>query len=50
MDDKREEFLHLRKGELTMAEYGKKLIELAKYSLNLVATEQERCSRFERGL
>lgn len=49
-EEKHNEFLHLLHGEMTVAKYGKKFTELAKYALTMVDSKKERCRRFEKGL
>ncbi|KAA0046124.1 DNA/RNA polymerases superfamily protein [Cucumis melo var. makuwa] len=47
---KRDEFLGLKQGSLSVAEYEKKYTELSRYADVIVASESDRCRRFERGL
>lgn len=47
---KRNEFLRLVQGSMSVAEYKKKFIELAKYDMALIADETNRCKRFEEDL
>ncbi|TYK11725.1 uncharacterized protein E5676_scaffold304G00370 [Cucumis melo var. makuwa] len=47
---KRDEFLELKQGSLSVAEYEMKYTELSRYAEMIVASESERCRRFERGL
>ncbi|TYK01101.1 uncharacterized protein E5676_scaffold264G001280 [Cucumis melo var. makuwa] len=47
---KRDEFLGLKQGSLSVAEYERKYIELSRYVDVIVASESNRCRRFERGL
>ncbi|KAL0383099.1 UNVERIFIED_CONTAM: hypothetical protein Scaly_0597200 [Sesamum calycinum] len=50
-DKKRMEFLNLVQGdEQTMAEYALRFAALAKYAPEAVATQEDRCYRFEQGL
>ncbi|KAA0035974.1 hypothetical protein E5676_scaffold349G00360 [Cucumis melo var. makuwa] len=49
-DEKRDEFLHLQQGELSVVEYKKKFTELAKYAMALIDSETKRCRRFVDGL
>ncbi|KAL0340162.1 UNVERIFIED_CONTAM: Transposon Ty3-G Gag-Pol polyprotein [Sesamum radiatum] len=50
-DKKRMEFLNLVQGdEQTVAEYELRFATLAKYSQEAVATQEDRCYRFEQGL
>ncbi|KAA0062421.1 hypothetical protein E5676_scaffold313G001620 [Cucumis melo var. makuwa] len=48
-EEKRDEFLHLKQDELSVAEY-KKFTELTKYAMTLIDYEAERCRQFVRGL
>ncbi|TYK29096.1 DNA/RNA polymerases superfamily protein [Cucumis melo var. makuwa] len=47
---KRVEFLGLKQGSLSVAEYERKYTELSRYTDVIVASESDRCQRFERGL
>ncbi|KAA0035808.1 DNA/RNA polymerases superfamily protein [Cucumis melo var. makuwa] len=47
---KRDEFLGLKQGSLTVAEYERKYTELSRYADVIIASESDRCRRFERGL
>ncbi|KAA0060066.1 DNA/RNA polymerases superfamily protein [Cucumis melo var. makuwa] len=47
---KRNEFLGLKQGSLSVAEYERKYTELSRYADVIVASESDRCRRFERGL
>ena len=47
-DAKRDEFLKLTQGSLTVAEYERKYTELSRDAIEIVATEKERCIKFER--
>ncbi|TYK30559.1 Transposon Ty3-G Gag-Pol polyprotein [Cucumis melo var. makuwa] len=47
---KRDEFLGLKQGSLSVAEYERKYTELSRYADVIVASESNRCRRFERGL
>ncbi|CAM8893048.1 unnamed protein product [Rhodiola kirilowii] len=49
-DAKMEEFIHLLQRNMTVAQYESKFAELSRFALSLVATEQMRAKRFERGL
>ena len=44
------EFLTLRQGNISVAEYEVKFTQLSHYALAMVATERDRCRRFEEGL
>ncbi|KAA0036143.1 reverse transcriptase [Cucumis melo var. makuwa] len=47
---KRDEFLGLKQGSLSVAEYERKYTELSRYADIIVAFESDRYRRFERGL
>ncbi|KAL0560470.1 hypothetical protein IC582_000875 [Cucumis melo] len=47
---KRDEFLGLKQGSLSVAKYERKYTELSRYADVIVASESDRCRRFERGL
>ncbi|TYK29791.1 uncharacterized protein E5676_scaffold208G00070 [Cucumis melo var. makuwa] len=47
---KRDEFLGLKQGSLSVAEYERKYIELSRYADIIVASKSDNCQRFERGL
>ncbi|KAA0059550.1 reverse transcriptase [Cucumis melo var. makuwa] len=47
---KRDEFLGLKQGSLSVAEYERKYTKLSRYADVIVASESDRCRRFERGL
>lgn len=47
---KRDAFLDLKQGSLSVAEYERKYTELSRYTDVIVASESERCRRFETGL
>ena len=49
-ESKWKQFLTLRQGKLTMAEYEKEFSRLSKYALESVLTEKFRCRQFEEGL
>ncbi|KAA0053531.1 Retrotransposon protein [Cucumis melo var. makuwa] len=49
-DAKRDKFLGLRQGSLSVAKYNRKYIELLRYDGVIVASESDRCRRFKRGL
>ena len=44
------EFTNLREGAMSVAEYEVKFDQLSRYALHLVATEQDKCNKFEDGL
>ncbi|KAL0539688.1 hypothetical protein IC582_023904 [Cucumis melo] len=47
---KKDEFLGLKQGSLSVAEYERKYTELSPYAHVIVASESDRCRRFERRL
>ena len=47
---RRREFLQLRQHQLSIFEYEKEFLWLSKYYPALIATEEEKCKRFEQGL
>ncbi|KAL0536830.1 hypothetical protein IC582_025792 [Cucumis melo] len=47
---KRDEFLGLKQGSLSVAEYERKYTELSRYADVIIASESDRCRRIERGL
>lgn len=50
LDEKRREFLRLVQGDETVAEYGKKFMELARYAITFIMNEEDKCMHFEEGL
>ncbi|KAA3452489.1 Hexaprenyldihydroxybenzoate methyltransferase, mitochondrial-like protein [Gossypium australe] len=50
VDQKRKEFLELKQGRMTVAEYEREFIRLSKYTQECVSTEVILCKRFEDGL
>ena len=50
VDVKRNEFLKLVPGSMTVAKYKKKYTELSKYAITIIADEADWCKRFEEGL
>ena len=50
IEARRREFLQLRQDQLSVFEYEKEFLRLSKYYPALIATEEERCKRFEQGL
>ncbi|XP_022847478.1 uncharacterized protein LOC111369990 [Olea europaea var. sylvestris] len=48
-DAKQKEFLKLVQGQMTVAEYQVRFIELSKYAQVLVSNEIDKCRRFENG-
>ncbi|XP_040930060.1 uncharacterized protein [Gossypium hirsutum] len=49
IDARRREFLNLTQGDRSVAEYKAKFLRLSHYARGMVATEYERCVRFEEG-
>ncbi|WOG86435.1 hypothetical protein DCAR_0205639 [Daucus carota subsp. sativus] len=49
-DEKQREFLNLKQGNMTVAEYEVKFTQLSRYASSMVATERDKCRRFEEGL
>ena len=49
-ESKWKQFLTLRQGKLTMAEYEKEFNRLSKYALESILTKKFRCRQFEEGL
>ncbi|TYK29666.1 uncharacterized protein E5676_scaffold64G00090 [Cucumis melo var. makuwa] len=47
---KRAEFLGLKQGSLSVAEYERKYTGLSRYADVIMASESDKCRRFERGL
>ncbi|KAL0551602.1 hypothetical protein IC582_010691 [Cucumis melo] len=47
---KRDEFLGLKQGSLSVAEYERKYTELSRYADVIIASESDRCRWFEKGL
>ncbi|KAA0063139.1 uncharacterized protein E5676_scaffold1213G00110 [Cucumis melo var. makuwa] len=50
LEAKRDEFLGLKQGSLSVAEYERKYTELSRYADVIIAYQSDRCRRFERGL
>ncbi|KAA3461597.1 maturase K [Gossypium australe] len=50
VDQKRKEFLELKQGKMTVAEYEHEFVRLSKYAQECVSTEAILCKRFEDGL
>ena len=48
--EKRREFIELKQGSMSVAEYGLKFSQLSVYALNLITLEEEKCQKFEEGL
>ena len=49
-DQKIQEFLNLKQGNMIVIEYNAKFIELSQYALHIVSTESRKARRFEAGL
>ncbi|KAA0036513.1 DNA/RNA polymerases superfamily protein [Cucumis melo var. makuwa] len=49
-DANRNEFMNLVKGDITVEEYEKRFIELAKYASTFVIDEEDKCKQFKDGL
>ena len=49
-DQKIQEFLNLKQGNMIVIEYNAKFIELSRYALHIVSTESRKARRFEAGL
>ncbi|XP_012477608.1 uncharacterized protein LOC105793230 [Gossypium raimondii] len=50
IDQKRKEFLELKQGRMSVAEYEREFVRLSKYAQECVPTEAAMCKRFEDGL
>ncbi|XP_017604186.1 uncharacterized protein LOC108450934 [Gossypium arboreum] len=50
VDARRKEFLNLTQGDRSVTEYEAEFLRLSRYARGIVATEYERCVRFEDGL
>ncbi|XP_040952772.1 uncharacterized protein [Gossypium hirsutum] len=50
IDQKRKEFLELKQGRMTVAEYEREFVKLSKYAQECVSNEATLCKRFEDGL
>ena len=49
-DEKQREFMNLKRGNMSVAEYEVKFTQLSHYALAMVATERDRCRHFEEGV
>ena len=49
-EQKRQEFVHLRQGSRSVAEYEALFRELMEFAPDLVNTDERRCTKFEQGL
>lgn len=50
IDPRQQEFMSLEQGERSIAEYEAEFLRLSRYARALVATEYNKCVRFEEGL
>ncbi|KAL5835345.1 hypothetical protein ACOSQ4_014842 [Xanthoceras sorbifolium] len=50
LDNMKREFTNLKQRQLTVTKYEREFIRLSKYARDMVATEADRCRRFEDGL
>ncbi|KAA3484389.1 Gag-Pol polyprotein [Gossypium australe] len=50
IDQKRKEFLELKKGRMSVTEYEREFVRLSKYARECVSTESIMCKKFEDGL
>ena len=49
-DEKQREFLSLKQGAMSVADYEVKFTQLSRYTSAMLPTEQDKCRRFEEGL
>ena len=49
-DEKRKEFLNLKQGIMSIAEYEVKFNQLSHYASFMIAAERDGCQKFEEGL
>nr|XP_016488174.1 PREDICTED: uncharacterized protein LOC107808196 [Nicotiana tabacum] len=49
-DAKKKEFLNLRQGSMSIAEYQQKFLKLSHYAGGIIDGERDKCRRFEEGL
>nr|XP_016467724.1 PREDICTED: uncharacterized protein LOC107790315 [Nicotiana tabacum] len=49
-DAKKKEFLNLRQGSMSIAEYQQKFLWLSRYAGDIIDGERDKCKRFEEGL
>lgn len=49
VEARRLELIELKQGDRTVAEYEAEFMRLSHYAQGMVATEQEKCVRFENG-
>ncbi|KAL5747230.1 hypothetical protein ACOSQ2_024527 [Xanthoceras sorbifolium] len=50
LDNMKREFTNLKQRQLTVTEYEREFVRLSKYTRDMVATEADKCRRFEDGL
>ncbi|XP_047967854.1 uncharacterized protein LOC125211932 [Salvia hispanica] len=50
LEDRREEFLHLVQGSMSVLQYETEFHPLARYARDIVSTRKDMCRRFKRGL
>ncbi|KAL5736846.1 hypothetical protein ACOSQ2_031634 [Xanthoceras sorbifolium] len=50
LDNMKREFTNLKQIQMTVTEYEREFVRLSKYARDMVATEADRCRRFEDGL
>ncbi|KAL5758520.1 hypothetical protein ACOSP7_021131 [Xanthoceras sorbifolium] len=50
LDNMKREFTNLKQRHMTVIEYEREFVRLSKYSRDMVATEADKCRRFEDGL
>lgn len=50
MEKLRQQFEELRQGDMSVSEYAQRFTNLSRYAPELVAIEERRCRRFEKGL
>ncbi|KAL5764069.1 hypothetical protein ACOSQ2_016663 [Xanthoceras sorbifolium] len=50
LDNLKREFINLKQRQMTVTEYEREFVRLSKYARDMVATEADKCRRFEDGL
>ncbi|KAL5857686.1 hypothetical protein ACOSQ3_005144 [Xanthoceras sorbifolium] len=50
LDNMKREFTNLKQRQMTVTEYEREFVRLSKYARDMVATEADKCRRFEDGL
>ncbi|MBA0862004.1 hypothetical protein Goshw_003393 [Gossypium schwendimanii] len=50
LEDRKQEFLLLKQGDLSVVDYEREYMRLSKYAVELVPTEEENCKRFLCGM